>query len=122
MAGQVRELAVQSANASAQTADIIKNTSDTIRKGVEAAKILGVSLNEIAENTSHFTDITYNLEQVIVEQQSAADDVKSDLESVDQIAGNNAETAEQTNAACEDFAKQARMLANLVAHVQIRNE
>ena len=122
VAGQVRELAVQSANASAQTADIIKNTSDTIRKGVEAAKILGVSLNEIAENTSHFTDITYNLEQVIVEQQSAADDVKSDLESVDQIAGNNAETAEQTNAACEDFAKQARMLANLVAHVQIRNE
>ena len=122
VAGQVRELAVQSANASAQTADIIKNTSDTIRKGVEAAKILGVSLNEIAENTSHFTDITYNLEQVIVEQQSAADDVKSDLQSVDQIAGNNAETAEQTNAACEDFAKQARMLANLVAHVQIRNE
>lgn len=121
VAQQVRELAVQSANASAQTTEIIKNTSNTIQKGVEAARAMEASLLEIAENTSRFSEITNDLEQVIVEQKSAAEDVKSDLESVDQIAEGNADTARQTNAACEDFTKQAQMLTELVSHVKIRN-
>ena len=117
----MRELAVQSANASAQTTKIIKNTSDTIQKGVEAVKAMEASLLEIAENTSRFSEITDNLEQVIVEQKAAAEDVKSDLEAVDQIAGGNADTARQTNAACEDFTRQAQMLTELVSQVRIRN-
>lgn len=121
VAQQVRELAVQSANASAQTAEIIKNTSDTIQKGVDAAKAMEASLHEIAENTARFSEITNDLEQVIVEQKAAAEDVKSDLDSVDQIAESNADTAIQTNAACEDFTKQAQMLKDLVAGVRIRN-
>lgn len=121
VAEEVRELAVQSANASAQTTKIIKNTSDTIQKGVEAVKAMEASLLEIAENTSRFSEITDNLEQVIVEQKAAAEDVKSDLEAVDQIAGGNADTARQTNAACEDFTRQAQMLTELVSHVRIRN-
>lgn len=120
VAQQVRELAVQSANASAQTTDIIKNTSDTIQKGVEAARAMEASLQEIAENTSRFSEITNDLEQVIVEQKSAAEDVKSDLQSVEQIAESNADTARQTNAACEDFTKQAQMLTDLVSAVRIR--
>lgn len=120
VAEQVRELAVQSANASAQTTDIIKNTSDTIQKGVEAARAMEASLQEIAENTSRFSEITSDLEQVIVEQKAAAEDVKSDLESVEQIAESNANTARQTNAACEDFTKQAQMLTDLVSNVRIR--
>ena len=121
VAEEVRDLAVQSANASAQTTQIIKNTSDTIQKGVEAVRAMEASLLEIAENTSRFSEITDNLEQVIVEQKAAAEDVKSDLEAVDQIAENNADTARQTNAACEDFTKQAQMLTELVSHVRIRN-
>lgn len=121
VAEEVRELAVQSANASAQTTKIIKNTSDTIQKGVEAVKAMEASLLEIAENTSRFSEITDNLEQVIVEQKAAAEDVKSDLEAVDQIAGGNADTARQTNAACEDFTRQAQMLTELVSQVRIRN-
>lgn len=121
VAGQVRELAEQSANASAQTAEIIQNTSRTIHKGVEAVRLMEESLREIAGNTTRFTEITHSLEQVIVEQKAAAEDVKADLEAVDRIAENNANTAEQTNAACEDFAKQARMLNELVSHVRIRN-
>lgn len=120
VAEQVRELAVQSANASAQTSDIIKNTSDTIQKGVEAARAMEASLQEIAQNTSRFSEITNDLEQVIVEQKAAAEDVKSDLESVEQIAESNANTARQTNAACEDFTKQAQMLTDLVSNVRIR--
>ena len=121
VAEEVRDLAVQSANASAQTTQIIKNTSDTIQKGVEAVRAMEASLLEIAENTSRFSEITDNLEQVIVEQKAAAEGVKSDLEAVDQIAENNADTARQTNAACEDFTKQAQMLTELVSHVRIRN-
>ena len=121
VAEEVRELAVQSANASAQTTKIIKNTSDTIQKGVEAVKAMEASLLEIAENTSRFSEIADNLEQVIVEQKAAAEDVKSDLEAVDQIAGGNADTARQTNAACEDFTRQAQMLTELVSQVRIRN-
>lgn len=121
VAEQVRELAVQSAAASAQTTEIIRNTSLTIQKGVEAARSMETSLMEIAENSSRFSEITDNLEQVIVEQKAAAENVKSDLESVDRIAENNAETARQTNDACEDFTKQAQMLTELVSHVKIRN-
>ena len=121
VAEQVRELAVQSANASAQTTEIIKNTSHTIQKGVEAARSMETSLMEIAENSSRFSEITNNLEQVIVEQKAAAENVKSDLESVDRIAESNAETARQTNDACEDFTKQAQMLTELVSHEKIRN-
>ena len=121
VAEQVRELAVQSANASAQTTEIIKNTSGTIQKGVEAAKAMEASLLEIAENTSRFSKITDDLEQVIVEQKAAAGDVKSDLESVEQIAEGNADTAMQTSAACEDFTKQAQTLTELVSQVRIRN-
>lgn len=121
VAEQVRELAVQSANASAQTTEIIKNTSDTIQKGVEAAKAMEASLLEIAENTSRFSEITDNLEQVIVEQKAAAEDVKSDLGSVEQIAEGNADTARQTNAACEDFTQQAQVLTELVSQVRLRN-
>ena len=121
VAEQVRELAVQSATASAQTTEIIRNTSHTIQKGVEAARSMETSLMEIAENSSRFSEITDNLEQVIVEQKAAAENVKSDLESVDRIAESNAETARQTNDACEDFTKQAQMLTELVSHVRIRN-
>ena len=121
VAEQVRELAVQSATASAQTTEIIRNTSHTIQKGVEAARSMETSLMEIAENSSRFSEITNNLEQVIVEQKAAAENVKSDLESVDRIAESNAETARQTNDACEDFTKQAQMLTELVSHVKIRN-
>ena len=121
VAEEVRELAVQSANASAQTTKIIKNTSDTIQKGVEAVKAMEAALLESAENTARCSELTDNLEQVIVEQKAAAEDVKSDLEAVDQIAGGNADTARQTNAACEDFTRQAQMLTELVSQVRIRN-
>ena len=104
-----------------RSTEIIRNTSHTIQKGVEAARSMETSLMEIAENSSRFSEITDNLEQVIVEQKAAAENVKSDLESVDRIAESNAETARQTNDACEDFTKQAQMLTELVSHVKIRN-
>lgn len=105
---------VDSVDAIVESARQVKECSDVI--GKKAAQ----GSQEMADNTSHFTDITYNLERVIVEQKSAVDAVKSDLEPVDQIAGNNAETAKQTNASCEDFTKQPYILAEFVAHVKIR--
>lgn len=117
---QIGVLAQQSADASAQTEEIINHTQEAIREGVNAVNLTADSLRQIKETADKFAVITQDLEKVIDKQHMAAEEVRKEIASVGVIAENNIETAENTNNSCKGFLSQAQVLKELVEQVRIR--
>lgn len=118
---QIGVLAQQSADASAKTAEIIHYTQQSIQEGVAAVYLTAQSLQNIQETAEQFSVITENLERVIQKQHMAAEEVRREIASVEEIAENNIETAENTNNSCKEFLNQAQVLKELVEQVRIKD-
>ncbi len=120
VAEQVGILAEQTASASKQTAEIIQNSGHSMRQGMDSAKTTVQSFKQIEETARQFTVVTNSLEEVVIGQKSAVENVKEEIHIVGEMIKNNLGTAEKTDLACKEFKKQAENLMNLVNQVKLK--
>ncbi|PAW78873.1 MAG: hypothetical protein B9S32_05685 [Verrucomicrobia bacterium Tous-C9LFEB] len=128
VADEVRALAQRSADAAKQTARIIKESSNSSRKGMEvtqkvaedlanmnkSAQQVSVSLEAIVSKASQVDEVIAEISTASKEQSAGISQVSIALSQMDKVTQSNAASAEETAAAAEELNAQSMELNHVV--------
>ena len=113
VAGEIRELSAQTAQALSETSKLIEHSAETIKAGLDTANQTAKTFQEISELTQQYRDISARLSDTVQEQTAAVDHANNSLLSLQNIANRNDQMAAQSLAQAED-------LKNYVSQVKIK--
>ena len=114
VAEEVRNLAARSAAAAAETADLIGNSYDEIKIGVDFSAQTVESLNEIVENVKMTSDLVDEIAKASNEQADGISQVSIGLSQVDSVTQQNAACAEETASSAAQMDSLVSILQKLV--------
>jgi methyl-accepting chemotaxis protein len=120
VAEEVRNLAVRSAKAVQDTAEMIESTIKSIGKG---NSLVDLTATQLATIVSGAAEVAQLAEQVCVaskEQTMGLEQVSTGLNQIDQVTQSNTASAEQSAAAAEELSGQAQMLKNLITQFKLK--
>ena len=115
VAQEVRVLAQRSAQASKEIKTLILASDGEVRDGVEMVKKAGAALNGIAEGVNKVAAVIADIATASSEQATALDEINSAVAGLDEMTQKNAALVEETTAAAQSMAGQARDLKDLMA-------
>ena len=119
VADEVRSLAAKSAEAARQTEALIRNSIDTVSRGVEITAQTAQILKDVGMNTLKVTESFSNIERSSADQASAIEQVKIGLSQVASVVQTNAATAEENSATSEEMSAQAVTLREEVGKFKL---
>lgn len=119
VADEVRSLAAKSAEAARQTEDLIRNSIDTVSRGVQITAQTAQVLKDVGMNTLKVTESFSNIERSSADQASAIEQVKIGLSQVASVVQTNAATAEENSATSEEMSAQAIALREEVGKFRL---
>lgn len=122
VAGEVRNLAVKSAEAAKQTSELIEHSVKAVLEGKRLTEETGKVLEEIAGQASQVEESMREAEASSMEQVQAIEQINDGLSQVSAVIQANASTAEQSSAAGEELESQARMLYGEVDRFRLWEE
>jgi methyl-accepting chemotaxis protein len=122
VAGEVRNLAVKSAEAAKQTSELIEHSVKAVLEGKRLTGETGKVLKEIAGQASQVEESMREVEVSSMEQVQAIEQINDGLSQVSAVIQANASTAEQSSAAGEELESQARMLYGEVDRFRLWEE
>lgn len=113
VAGEIRQLSRQTAEALQETGRLIERSAETITVGLNTANQTARTFQEISGLTQQYRDISGRLSDTVKEQSDAVENANGSLLALQDIANRNDEMAAKSLAQAED-------LKNYVAQVKIR--
>jgi len=119
VAEEVRNLAMRSAEAAKDTADMIEQSAQNADGGVEIAKEVAKSLVEIVERTGKVGDLIDEIAAASNEQAQGIVQVNNAVEQMNQVTQSNAANSEESASASEELSSQAAELANMVSEFKL---
>ncbi len=127
VADEVRNLAMRSAEAAKNTANLIEQSVQSARNGVAITVEVGKVLDEITAASTKVNGLVAEIAAASQEQSQGFEQVSTAVAQMDSITQQNAANAEESAAASEEMAAQAeqlngvvRELANLVGGQALR--
>lgn len=120
VAGEVRNLALKSAKAAADTDVLIENTIQKAQRGSAIADRTYKALTEITGDILHASQLIDDIARSSGEQSLGIDQINIGIDQVAQVISLNSATAEQSAIAVEEMAAQTAVLENLVASFKLR--
>lgn len=121
VAEEVRNLAGRSAEASSQTAEMIEDSIQKVKRGGELAKQTAEALQLVSEMIEKITDLSENIASASNDQASATAQIDQALMQVSQVVQTNSATSEQCASASEELSGQARGLNGELAKFQLKD-
>lgn len=115
VADEVRMLALRSADAAQETANLIENAVNRIEDGSQTATDAGAVLNKVREKANNLNEIISSIEVSTSEQASAIEQTKVGVSQVATVVETNAATAEENSAISEEMSSQAGVLYDEVS-------
>nr|WP_243256455.1 MULTISPECIES: methyl-accepting chemotaxis protein [Rhizobium] len=110
VAQEVRELAQRSANAAREIKGLITTSADEVKGGVSLVLSTGEALKEIEELVNRVDDHVTTIARAAAEQSMALGEINSSVNHMDQMTQQNAAMVEETTAASQILADEARQL------------
>ena len=110
VAEEVGQLAKRSAEAAKRTEELIEHSVRTVAEGDRAAQSMAQILQDIAGQSQQVKAVIGSIEQATTGQAFAIEQITQGLSQVSDVVQTNAATAEQSSAASEELAAQARLL------------
>ncbi|WP_099204633.1 methyl-accepting chemotaxis protein [Scatolibacter rhodanostii] len=110
VADEVRSLAVKSAEAAKQAAELIDYSSSAVLKGSKMTQETDKILKDIEEKTSLVIEAVKQIEISSEEQFNTIEQINTGLSQVSDVVQTNAATAEESSASSEELAAQAQSL------------
>jgi len=110
VAQEVRELAQRSANAAREIKGLITTSADEVKGGVSLVLSTGDALKEIEELVNRVDDHVTTIARAAAEQSMALGEINSSVNHMDQMTQQNAAMVEETTAASQILADEARQL------------
>lgn len=122
VAGEVRNLASKSSEASKNTAVLIKNSLKTIESGTRIADETAESLNQVVGGVNDIVKTIDSISAASNEQARSVEQVKQGVEQISNVIQVNSATAEETAAASEELSAQALRLKELIGNFQLKED
>ncbi|MFM2246257.1 MAG: Methyl-accepting chemotaxis protein [Pseudomonadota bacterium] len=115
VAEEVRNLAVRSSRAAAETTTLIDESTKRVRQGADAARRTASALQEIVAGVQSVSSLMAAIARGSAEQAAGIKDANETLNNVDQVVQTNAATAQESAAAAQEMSAQGRALQGLVS-------
>ena len=114
VAGEVRSLAMRSAEAAKNTADLIESTVKKIKAGSEIVVKTNQEFNEVAAQSSKMGVMIAEIAAVSQKQEQGIEQISSSIHNMDQIIGQNMAHTEEVAAMAEDTTQQAETIRQYI--------
>jgi methyl-accepting chemotaxis protein len=114
VAEEVRNLAMRSAEAAKNTANMIEESVKNADGGVKITEEVAKSLGQIVDRTQTVGDLIAEIAAASNEQALGIEQVNTAVASMNQVTQQNAANSEESASASEELSSQAAELANMV--------
>ena len=114
VADEVRNLAMRSADAAKNTAQLIQNTISAVKNGSELTEAVTVGFNENMEISKKIAGIIDEITAASNEQSQGLEQVNTALSQMDQVTQTTAANSEESASASEELTSQAAELNVMV--------
>ncbi|MDR0354580.1 MAG: methyl-accepting chemotaxis protein [Deltaproteobacteria bacterium] len=112
VADEVRNLAIRSADAAKNTADLIAATISNINSGSEMVNYTSEGFSAVAEHAGKVGQLVSEVAEASKEQSQGIGQIASAMNQMDKVTQNNAASAEQSAGAANQLSNQAGRLLN----------
>ncbi len=119
VAQEVRELAQRSANAAKEIKTLINTSADEVKGGVSLVLSTGDALKEIESLVNRVNDHVVTIARAAEEQSLALGEINTSVNHMDQMTQQNAAMVEETTAASQVLAGEARQLQAQLARFKL---
>ena len=120
VAEEVRTLAAKSANAAAETTEMIENSIKKVEAGTKIANETAGALNQIVDEVSNAAELVGAIAAASQEQKSGIEQINQGIQQVSKVVQTNAATSEESAAASEELSSQAAQLKEIVSVFKLR--
>ncbi|MDR2692669.1 MAG: methyl-accepting chemotaxis protein [Chitinispirillales bacterium] len=114
VAEEVRNLAMRSAEAAKNTANMIEESVKNAEGGVKITEEVAKSLGQIVDRISKVGDLIAEIAAASSEQSLGIEQVNTAVAQMNQVTQSNAANSEESASAAEELSSQAAELANMV--------
>jgi len=121
VAGEVRTLAEQSADAAKETGIMIENTMEKAALGTRIAGETASSLGEIVHGINESTKLVMDIARSSEEQAAGTRQINTGIDQVAGVIQQNSATSEESAAAAEEMSSQSDMLTQIVSRFKLRD-
>ena len=121
VANEVRALAQRAGQASKDIQDLITNSDNQVREGVELVNKAGTSLEDIVGSVKKVADFVSEIAAASQEQSAGIDQVSRAINSMEEMTQQNGALVEETTAALQSAQTQVSDLRQVVAFFKTDN-
>ena len=114
VADEIGKLAKQSADASKDIAELIKQSLRYIEDGQTYAKQMNHGFEIVADSSHRILQMVGQIANESQEEADAVERISTNIEEISNIVANNSATSEESSAASEELSSQASVLNNLL--------
>ncbi|WP_246149724.1 methyl-accepting chemotaxis protein [Tritonibacter litoralis] len=114
VASEVRALALRSAEAATEIKELIGESSNQVRQGVDLVGRAGEALNNIVGQVNHISELVTDIATGASEQSTGLNEINVGVTQLDQVTQQNAAMVEETTAAGHLLASDASGLSEMV--------
>ena len=122
VAEQIRELAGKSADAAAETADMIDDSIRKVHNGNKLADDTSKALDDIVGGIDKVVNITGEITKASNEQANSIIQIDQAMSQVSQVVQTNSATSEECAAAAEELSSQSSSLRSMISKYKLNND
>lgn len=119
VATEVRNLAANSSNAAKDIKDLISESSEQVKRGVELVETARKSLVDLVSSFTQVSDLSTQVRAASEEQSRALSEINSGVAHLDGITQKNAAMVENTNDQMRQVGEQATHIKSILADMRI---
>ena len=119
VAEEVRNLAMRSAEAAKNTADLIEQSVKNADGGVKITEDVAKALSKSADSASKVGDLIAEIAAASNEQSLGVEQINTAVAQMNQVTQQNAANSEESASAAEELSSQASELSNMVAQFKL---
>ncbi len=119
VASEVRSLAQRSSQAAKDIKDLITNSNDQVKGGVELVNRAGAALTEIVDSIKKVADIVADIASASNEQSTGIEQVNKALTQMDEVTQQNSALVEENAATAKTLEHQAKAMDERVAFFKL---
>ncbi len=122
VAEEVRNLALQSAQAAKETAELIKASVKKVKEGTEIADKTAKALSEIIQGASRAVELEEKIVTALKEQNTSIMQVSLGIQQMSQVVQANSAITQESAAASEELNGQAQLLKEKVGMFKLKEQ
>jgi len=120
VADEVRSLAIRSANAAKQVAELVQTSNQRTTVGVEVAQKTSESLKQIVTSTEELSSLIEGISLASQEQVIGIDEITQGMTQIDQATQAVSKHAEQCAATAVQLTSQAKLVHDLIKDYRVK--